>query len=792
MNYKLTLGICATILLIIPFITAQPANTTFYYLLDETVGSIANDESGNNLNANHNGDITIGLPGKNDTFTYSYLFGSALSSLILPHDPLLDFGTGNVTIAFFINGTSTPGAVADNHYIFDTSINAGDQQGMYASLDDSADITFQTLKTGALSTGLTHTFCNGDYESGWKQIVIRRSENGTISIVEDDYQCETASTGTVRNITSGDDFTIGSRWNDRSMEAYLDVFVVSPTYWNDTEINDHYGAYGGIVSSTNFTVKATDQYLGTALTNLTVDISGDAVYSTESSTVATGLFLNDTNEYNITITSNNSGGYFQINLTNYNISNSGSYTALMHQAELIITSLDTSNNATLQSFTLNINTSNSIFSDTSGVIRLNITRGDHTLNLSKNAYISNISNFTFAPLSVQSLQINLTPLNVGLFECGGSYTTKSLNFSIFNENTLGSQAANVDVNFLTKKGSLDFGNYSYSLNGSSNYTFCIDPTGINATVDAHISYDADGFAPRTYFLNNFTIRDTVQQVYLYLLPESNSTNIIFVITDKLTDQPIDNTFLTIERYYPGENLYRSVEISEADVNGNALGHLIIYNTDYRLRVTQYSTPRQTFGPFRITQTPYYLKINPLNDPQETLQKVNDLVYSLTYNNMSKRFRYEWQDTRNVVNQACLEVKQLKYKGTNTVCDTCTSASSGVLYCIVNESTGTYQAEASIDTNTGASYYVIDSLTETFEETFRVFGPQNIGPFVTFSLVGIMSFIGLTIAGSGATIALIFGIFAFAAAGFMSFVDVPYPVLFAFIIIGGFIVYKASK
>lgn len=102
-----------------------PLQLVGHWLLDENMGTIAGDISGNNLDGDLIGSVTW-TPGQ---FNSGLLFDNTVDYVHIPHDPVLDV-SDSFSLAFWVNGDpAVQGAPGDIATLIDKSHGLGDENG---------------------------------------------------------------------------------------------------------------------------------------------------------------------------------------------------------------------------------------------------------------------------------------------------------------------------------------------------------------------------------------------------------------------------------------------------------------------------------------------------------------------------------------------------------------------------------------------------------------------------------------------------------------------------------------
>lgn len=291
-------------------------------------------------------------------------------------------------------------------------------------------------------------------------------------------------------------------------------------------------------------------------------------------------------------------------------------------------------------------------------------------------------------------------------ECSGIINTTTVNFKAYEEINI------TQINPFLFQGTFSSWFGSGTVKRSiptdnltvSSLDLCISPSNKTYNVDAVIYYDSatpGTYVPRDYNFNQQTFVNVSQNISLYLLPFGSSTSFILYVRDQ-TLQPVSNAIVEVQRYYPGEDVYRTVQSGRTGDNGKTVGFFVTETVDYRFRVVYNGsevllTNKQKIvgesAPFTITLTIGEGSANPLL----AFEGVDDLTASLTYDNNTDTVYYTYEDTSGNFTYARLYVEKQNYNSQNTViCDVNSTSAASVLTCNVSAyEEGTFFAQAYI-------------------------------------------------------------------------------------------------
>jgi hypothetical protein len=405
----------------------------------------------------------------------------------------------------------------------------------------------------------------------------------------------------------------------------------------------------------------------------------------------------------------------------------------------ITTSAGDFSNAYFDNFTLYRNASGHI-----GLIVNNVVRGtpifDNSYKLFSSISLDNVDNnliklddviVTYVPDDYVTSYISSTGVCV--------QGEKTLLFYIKDEEDDSLLVGDFEATFDIYNGSDYVGNYSFDLSGKNNYSICISPSDANYTTDATMQYDATGYSARPYLLEDTELTSTTQTVNLYLINESEDTIVLLYVEDEIGN-PLSDVTIKVRRYYPGEGVFKTVEVTKTDTGGASFAHLVLYDVPYSFLFERDGEVLATTSSIYIDSTSKRFPILLGDDLAEGWTKVQSILKALTFSNTTKNFTFDYTDTQSIVREACLQVEETGIILSTEICYTCVNSTSAQINCYIGTDTNgnTYVATAWIRSNTNHSWYSVGVLAEDF--TADLFGTD--GLIMAFFLIGILGGIGM--------------------------------------------------
>ena len=305
-----------------------------------------------------------------------------------------------------------------------------------------------------------------------------------------------------------------------------------------------------------------------------------------------------------------------------------------------------------------------------------------------------------------------------------------------------------------------------------------------------MSYNAEYYTIKSYYLTNSNFGLANQTINLYQLNDSKASDITFLVLDGPSGDKVSNAYINIQRYYPGENAYKTVEIARTDENGQTIGKLVLADVFYKFLVILDQVVELDTLVQKMLSTTKTLIINTEEDELESWNRMRDVSTSVTCTNSTQTCRFQWADTTGIVQTGRLEVHRISTYGKTLLSSSSLTAASGSLvYVIAENVTGKrYLAQGFIDTTTVNSDYPVG----IYELIYRgdigtLFGRGGVNllfplMLLVVSLSAVMLEIGAIGVVVGSLLALIGG---------MVFGLIPLGItaIISFVVMGAILIYK---
>lgn len=317
-----------------------------------------------------------------------------------------------------------------------------------------------------------------------------------------------------------------------------------------------------------------------------------------------------------------------------------------------------------------------------------------------------------------------------------TFTTRALNFTIRNETNEavvpnGTLAGNFQVKIQQLSEALGF-NLSWAQKDDSNYAVCMDPNGESFLFDADMEYSATGFQTKTHYFDNSTLDNITNFINLFL---TDTTSLVeFTVVDE-NNKAVEAAFINIQRCDITTASCATSEIIKTDSDGNAIGSIILNTVFYRFTLTKDNSLLLQTTELKLTSTQKTFRVTLGTDVIDNFNQILSTVCDITFDNTTNDFNFVFTDTSGNVNEACLRVVRRTMNGDSVVNETCVSSSSGSIFSNTGNVSGSTASFIGIGTLriNGDEFICGDSVTNTFDRTFEIFGTAG-GLFMAFFLI----------------------------------------------------------
>jgi len=303
-------------------------------------------------------------------------------------------------------------------------------------------------------------------------------------------------------------------------------------------------------------------------------------------------------------------------------------------------------------------------------------------------------------------------------------------------------------------------------------------------------YEANNYTDRSYYLSTEISQDK-KDVYLYLLSQDDSSEVVFKIKDE-ADNPIEGAIVKILRFYVGENAYKTVAQLKTDYEGKGITYLKANDIYYKYivekdgEVLKETNPTLIICPEGYVCPPYYITLKIITTEASVWDKLENIAYSCEFNNETNVLRCTVTDTQNIVKTAYLKVEEKKAISWETVCNVSADSSGSTLVCELGNTTNKlywYWLGVKLTTDETATLYQ-DYLN--FQSSLFAWGVS--GLVIALVIILTMFFIGIW----NPSVAIILGTVGTAISWLLGLLPITYAGLVGLVVVAGILIYKLKS
>ena len=340
-------------------------------------------------------------------------------------------------------------------------------------------------------------------------------------------------------------------------------------------------------------------------------------------------------------------------------------------------------------------------------------------------YVSIFDGDSASSFATSSNNQNVSELNLEL--CNATYTDQVINLTLYDERNLTrirNFSYEATFEYWVGTGS-ERKNHSIGNSTRIEYNYCWKPTTKVFQTDAQIEYSKTGNMnySRNYYFDNASIAlNDSQNVSLYGLRKNYATSFILKVQDQELSS-VEDAYVHIQRYYPEDGLYRTVQIARTDENGKSVGLYETEDIDYRHIIwydgnVALETPRGKIFP---EETPYTLTFtigDPIDYPWSSYGDDPDISTSMSFNSTTNITTFSWIDStgKSIFGRLVVIERQMS-SIEQVVCNKSISFSSGSLTCNVTGYDGPFIAKGYVRKNPILLKEVLNFLTQKAKDVF---------------------------------------------------------------------------
>jgi len=285
--------------------------------------------------------------------------------------------------------------------------------------------------------------------------------------------------------------------------------------------------------------------------------------------------------------------------------------------------------------------------------------------------------------------------------------------------------------------------YAWKFENVYNQSICIYPSWASYKIDAMVQYYSANYPDRTYYIYT-EISNQTSSVSLYLLPENLASTVIVYVVDE-NGNKVENAIVKIQRYYVGDNSYKTVAQVKTDFEGKGVTFLRVNEIYYRFIIEKDFVVLRETQPTIIVCTqsscpPYPITLSVSESkPAEYFQYLGKVAYSCQFNEETNVLRCTVDDTSQLMQKAHLLVEKRGALKFEKLCDNYCESSACTLTCNLGNTTNNlyrYRLEA-----------IFPKTTQILEQNILDFTTGIIawgttGLLIAFMTTGTLFFVGI--------------------------------------------------
>lgn len=222
--------------------------------------------------------------------------------------------------------------------------------------------------------------------------------------------------------------------------------------------------------------------------------------------------------------------------------------------------------------------------------------------------------------------------------------------------------------------------FSQEFLNNSDFYFCFNGAN-NTKSDIYLNYETpNGFTHR-YYLNNKTLTEFSNLSLYNFNGTGNASDLKLTIRQKSNFQTFPGVYTKLQRRYPGEALWRTVQMDVSGDFGLVFFNILEQSTDYRLLYYDYSNNllKQTLSLKFICTAglcEYEEQLSPFTGSSTT----DYYVVNWPYDNSSEAINFSWSSVLGDNHNIQFLVEKETFSGVLTLCNVTQTASSGSYDC----------------------------------------------------------------------------------------------------------------
>jgi hypothetical protein len=230
--------------------------------------------------------------------------------------------------------------------------------------------------------------------------------------------------------------------------------------------------------------------------------------------------------------------------------------------------------------------------------------------------------------------------------------------------------------------------FQVKLENSSSYNLCLS---VNKTVytDTYIRYTTENGFTHRYYLVNESLSNVTKTISMFNFNTTTGiSDLKITVRNKETYDFFENIVTKLQRRYLQEGIWRTVQMDKTGDFGLNFFNIIEESIDYRLLFSDINNNLlKTSDQMKFICSSGLCELTFLLDPSIDGSVAQQLIYDLSYDNVTGIITLTWNDNVGATSLMRLHVTKETMTGTTEICNPSSSGSSGTLTCDASAYTG---------------------------------------------------------------------------------------------------------
>lgn len=386
---------------------------------------------------------------------------------------------------------------------------------------------------------------------------------------------------------------------------------------------------------------------------------------------------------------------------------------------------------------------------------------------------------------VNSSFYNVTVSTSGLNSCDWGDDGAALAYNFTHEHTEDNETVNISAEFQIWTEDTLNQTFRFNDTNTDQFVLCVTPANETYFTIAQIDYYGTNWSKRSQFLDHATLNNITNSEKLYVLDLTNSSELELSVRDEFYD-PMPGVVVIAMKYEPDKG-FKQVDAGKTDYTGKTYLNLEKGpNKYYSYRTYKYGEllDSQASSELTTSVTEKTIVLNPsgLFTP---FRYMKDIQYSCSYNDATETVNCIITNVGGISFTATLEAFENTTLGNTPVCTDSATATHQLLSCALGNTTGKrFEWNLYMNWPNG-----IDTLIDSGYEINETNPFGEIGLFGASIIVLLMTFGG--IAARRPEVPIVGTIAGLIMAFYMGIFTMPYQIIIAISVIGGFIAWRLS-